>query len=100
MRFGRLPLSSTSEPYSLIARANESVAPAKIAGASVGRMTRRNVVAREAPREAAASSTSVSISSSTGCTVRTTNGTVTNASARNTALRVLFTSTPIGLSGP
>ena len=63
-------------------------------------MTRRNVVARVAPREAAASSTSVSISSSTGWTVRTTNGTVTKASARNTAMRVLFTSTPIGLSGP
>ena len=29
---GRLPLSSTSEPYSEIARANDSAAPAAIAG--------------------------------------------------------------------
>ena len=63
-------------------------------------MIRRNVVNRLAPSEAAASSTSVSISSSTGCTVRTTNGSVTNASARSTARRVLSSSTPSGLSGP
>ena len=57
-------------------------------------MTRRNVVNRLAPSDAAASSTSRSSSSSTGCTVRTTNGSVTNRNARNTAERVLATSTP------
>ncbi len=57
---------------------------------------RRSVVHRLAPREAAASSTSVSISSSTGWTVRTTNGSVTKAIARKTALRVFSNSTPSG----
>ena len=75
-------------------RANDSAAPAKIAGTRAGRITRRNVVSRPAPSEAAASSTSVSSSSSTGCTVRTTNGSVTNAIARNTAQRVLATLEP------
>ena len=32
VRIGRLPDSSTSEPYSLIARANDSAAPAAMAG--------------------------------------------------------------------
>ena len=63
-------------------------------------MIRRKIVNRLAPSDAAASSTSRSSSSSTGCTVRTTNGSVTNSSARNTALWVLATSTPIGLFGP
>ena len=53
-----------------------------------------------APSDAAASSTSGSSSSSTGCTVRTTNGNVTNSSARNTDHSVLATSMPIGLCGP
>ena len=48
-------------------------------------MTRRKVVNRLAPSEAAASSTSRSSSASTGCTVRTTNGSVTNRKARKTA---------------
>ena len=97
---GRLPLISTSAPYSLMPRAKDSAAPAKIAGTSDGRMTRRNVVNRVAPSDAAASSTSVSSSSSTGCTVRTTNGSVTNAIASSTDHRVPLTSTPIGLCGP
>jgi len=50
--------------------------------------------------DAAASSISRSSSRSTGCTVRTTNGSVTNRSARNTAVRVKATSIPIGESGP
>ena len=49
---------------------------------------RRKVVAFEAPSEAAASSTSWSSSISTGCTERTTNGSVTNSSATSTAPRV------------
>ena len=97
---GRLPESSTSEPYSLIPRAKDSAAPAAIAGTRDGRITRRNVVHRLAPSEAAASSTSRSSDSSTGCTVRTTNGSVTKASARNTAIRVLATLTPSGDCGP
>ena len=63
-------------------------------------MMRRKVVNRLAPSDAAASSTSRSSSASTGCTVRTTNGSVTNRKARNTAGRVLATSMPSGLSGP
>src|SRR5690242_4474172 len=81
-------------------RANDSAAPAAIDGTRLGRMIRRNVVSRPAPSEAAASSTSASSSSSTGCTVRTMNGSVTNASARNTDARVFATFTPIGLCGP
>ena len=51
-------------------------------------MIRRKMVSRLAPSEAAASSTSCSSSSSTGCTVRTMNGSVTNASASKTAFSV------------
>ncbi len=97
---GRLPLSRTSEPYSLMPRAKDSAAPAKIAGESAGSTMRRNVARPLAPSAAAASSTSVSSSSSTGCTVRTTKGSVTNAMARKTALRVLLNSTPRGPSVP
>ena len=97
---GRLPESSTREPYSLMPRAKERAAPAAIAGISDGRITRRNVVNRLAPSEAAASSTSRSRDSSTGWTVRTTNGSVTKASARNTAMRVFATLTPSGDEGP
>ena len=43
---GLLPLSSTSEPYSAIARANDSAAPAAIAGTRLGRMIRRKIVSR------------------------------------------------------
>ena len=63
-------------------------------------MTSRKVVNRLAPSDAAASSTSGSSSSSTGCTVRTMNGSVTNKKARNTATRVLAQLTPSGLDGP
>ena len=46
---GRLPDSSTSEPYSLTARANDSAAPAAMAGVRLGSMMRRNMVNRLAP---------------------------------------------------
>ncbi len=49
---------------------------------------RRKRREREAPSEAAASSISRSSSISTGCTVRTTNGSVTKSSASSTAVRV------------
>ena len=97
---GRLPLSSTSEPNSEIARAKLSAAPAMIAGNRLGRMIRRKIVNRLAPSEAAASSTSASSSSSTGCTVRTTNGSVTNANASRTDVGVNAQWSPSGLLGP
>ena len=71
-----------------------------MAGVRLGRMTRRKVVNRLAPSDAAASSTSRSSSASTGWTVRTTNGSVTNRNARKTAGRVLAMSMPSGLSCP
>ena len=95
-----MPLSSTSEPYSEIARANDSAAPAAIAGTSEGSTIRRRIVSRPAPSDAAASSTSASSSASTGWTVRTMNGRVTKASARVTEVRVLATLMPSGLFGP
>ena len=49
---------------------------------------RRKIVKRLAPSDAAASSASGSSSASTGCTVRTTNGRVTNRKARKIAGRV------------
>ena len=61
---------------------------------------RRKITPLLAPREAAASSTSRSSSSSTGCTERTTNGSVTNISATSTIARVNARWMPNGLSGP
>ena len=75
---------STTEPYSPIARANASAVPAAIAGRIVGSTIRRKTVSGPAPSERAASSTSRSIAISTGWTVRTTNGSVTNSSATTT----------------
>ncbi|MNU09395.1 hypothetical protein D3C72_2559320 [compost metagenome] len=48
--------------------------PVSSAGVMEGRMTLVKVCRRVAPRQVAASSSSFSASSSTGCTVRTTNG--------------------------
>ena len=100
VRKGRLPDSSTSDPYSLTARANDSAAPAAMAGVRLGSTTRRKIVNRLAPSDAAASSASRSSSASTGWTVRTTNGSVTNRNASITAGRVLAMSIPSGLSRP
>ena len=74
--------------------------PARIAGRRFGRMIRRKTVTGPAPSEAAASSISRSSSSSTGCTERTTNGSVTNSSASRTPARVKATSMPTGPFGP
>ena len=52
-----------------------------IAGNRLGSTMRRNTVALLAPSDSAACSISRSSSSSTGCTARTTNGSVTNSSA-------------------
>src|SRR3954452_24973956 len=95
-----LPEIRTTEPNSPTARANPNAAPETMAGTRFGRMIRRNVVAPEAPSEAAASSISRSSSSSTGCTARTEKGSVTNRSARTIAARVPTTLMPAGLLGP
>ena len=65
-----------------------------------GSTIRRRMVARLAPSDAAASSTSASSSASTGCTVRTMKGKVTKARASVTDVRVFDTLMPRGLSGP
>ncbi len=49
---------------------------------------RRKVFPSDAPSDLAACSISRSSSRSTGCTVRTTNGSVTNISASTIAVRV------------
>ena len=74
VRIGMFPEMKTTEPYSPTARANASANPVSHAGRRLGRTTRRSTAARPAPRLAAASSTSASRSSMTGCRVRTTNG--------------------------
>src|SRR5579875_1502040 len=65
---------NTTEPYSPRARAKAKAKPVSSGGIKGGNNTRRNVCQRLAPSVAAASSNSGSNSSSTGCTVRTTNG--------------------------
>ena len=85
---GMLLEMKTTEPYSPSARANASAKPVSSAGSSVGKMMRQNACQRFAPRLAAASSISESKSSSTGWTVRTTNGRPINVSATKTPSRV------------
>ena len=93
---GRLPAMKITEPYSPTARAKASAKPVSSAGSSVGSTTRQNVCKRRAPRLAAASSISVSRSSSTGCTVRTTNGRPMKISATSTPSGVKATLMPSG----
>ena len=81
---GRLPEMKTIEPYSPMARANASAKPVMTGGNNDGAMTLTNVRNRPAPSVAAASSTSSSRFSKTGCSVRTTNGMPTNVSAMTT----------------
>ena len=76
---------STTEPNSPIARAKASPAPVRMAGASAGSTIRRKIVQLPAPSDAAACSASRSTSISTGCTERTTNGSVTKTSAMTSA---------------
>ena len=71
---GILPAMKMTEPYSPMAREKASVKPVRSAGKMAGKSTRRKVCQREAPSEAAASSISGSMSSITGCKVRTTKG--------------------------
>src|SRR6266516_1414856 len=97
---GRLPVMMTSAPNSPIALASASAIPERTPGKMLGKITRLNEVRPEAPSERAASSASGSSSCRTGCTVRTTNGRVTNIIASTIAVRVNATSTPIGERGP
>jgi hypothetical protein len=78
---GTAPPIVTTEPNSPMARENARPAPDNSAGSSDGSTIVVKTLVPLAPNEAAASSTSRSISSSTGCTERTTNGSVTNTSA-------------------
>jgi hypothetical protein len=84
---GRFPEIRTVEPNSLIERAKARAVPAAMAGTMLGRMIRRKIFVGLAPSDAAASSMSRSSSSSTGCTVRTTKGRVTNSRATTTPER-------------
>src|SRR6476469_8011394 len=99
VEYGRLPDSSTSDPYSLLPRATLSAAPEVIDGANAGMIKVRNVVKRDAPSDADAAATPGSSAASTGCTGRRTNGSVTKRNPRKTAIRVLAQSTPRGLDG-
>lgn len=84
----RFPEMSTVAPNSLMARAKASAVPAAMAGIRLGRMMRRKTVSLLASSDTAASSMSRSSSDNTGCTVRTTNGRVTNSRATTTPIRV------------
>ncbi len=97
---GSPPAKSRTEPNSPSARAKASAIPAPRPGRRLGKMMRRKIVKLPAPSEAAAASISRSISSSSGCTARTTKGRVTNISATTTAARVDARSIPSGLSLP
>src|SRR5215216_6126256 len=97
---GRFPDIRTTEPNSPSARPSARPAPETIAGARLGRITRRKIVGGRAPSDAAASSASRSSSISTGCTERTTNGSVTNSRAARTAQRVNAMLMPAGPFGP
>ena len=95
---GMLPAMKMTDPYSPIARANASANPVSSAGVTIGKTTRRKLCQRDAPSVAAASSSSRGSSSSTGCTVRTTNGRPMNVSATSTPSGVNATLMPSGAS--
>jgi len=71
---GILPEINTTDPYSPSPRAKAKINPLSKAGKIAGKITLRNVCNRFAPKLAAASSTSISSSSNTGCRERTMNG--------------------------
>ena len=96
-----LPEISTTEPNSPTARANASAAPTRIAGTRFGSTIRRKTVAVARRRATAPPPPSRGRARcSTGCTERTTNGSVTNSSASSTASCVNATLMPIGLLRP
>ncbi len=67
---GKLPDMKTIAPNSPRLRAKERLQPAMNAGKIAGQIIRGNICQLLAPKDLAASSTSVATSSSTGCTVR------------------------------
>ena len=95
-----LPATRTTEPNSPTARAKLIAAPERMAGTRLGSTTRRKIVVELAPSDAAASSISRSSSCTTGCTERTTNGSVTNSSAMRIAHVVATAWMPTGDVGP
>src|SRR5829696_7467027 len=98
--YGRFPVMITSEPNSPTAFANASATPERIPGSTFGKTTRRNVCQFVAPSDFAACSISSSNSSNTGCTVRTTKGSVTNNIASTIDVVVKATLIPTGDCGP
>src|SRR4030095_13187609 len=84
---GMLPDTKITEPYSPMPRAKASANPVTVAGSSGGIRPRQNVCQRVAPRHAAASSTSASMSTRIGCTVRTMNGSPMKVSTRTLGSR-------------
>ena len=93
---GMLPAMKITEPYSPIARAKAIAKPVSSAGMIDGRITFVKVCRRVAPRLVAASSSSFSVSSSTGCTVRTTKGSPMKISAITTPAGVKASLMPSG----
>ena len=81
---GMLPAIKITDPYSPTARAKARAKPVNSAGNKIGSTTFLNVCQRLAPRLAAASSSSISISSKMGCTVLTTKGNPIKISATRT----------------
>ena len=93
---GMLPAMKITEPYSPSARANASAKPVSSAGSERRAGSPAEGLPALAPRLAAASSTSRSRSSSTGCTVRTTNGRPMKISATTMPSGVKATLMPSG----
>src|SRR5208283_2685701 len=81
---GTAPPIVTTEPNSPMARENDMPAPDNSAGSSDGSTIEVKTFGPVAPSADAASSTSRSRASNTGCTARTTYGNVTNANAMAT----------------
>ena len=74
---GMLPEIRTTSRTRRAPGRRRAATPARMPGSRLGKMIRRKTVKPPAPSEAAASSISRSSSISTGCTARTTNGSVT-----------------------
>ncbi len=88
-------------PISPTARANAIVVPGEDARKDVRKDDPAERSSNSpAPSERAASSISVSSSMRTGCTVRTTNGSVTKSSAKKIAQRVKVTSLDVEVADP
>src|SRR4029450_889934 len=88
VRTGKLPANVIVAPNSPSALAQHSTAPASTEGPIIGSVTRRNVVHRDAPRVADASSNLGSAARSAPSTATTRNGIATNVSAMTTAAGV------------